>query len=91
MPGDDSLSDSCTSDRCCFPNLEDNSQPHKRHLTSKLNSKTVLVLYSLVPSPIFPYHLLPSPVHPTGFSFCFFPGFLAIFIEQQRQKYYLIL
>ena len=22
--------------------------------------------------------LLPSPVHPTGFSFCFFPGFLAI-------------
>ena len=21
-----------------------------------------------------------SPVHPTGFSFCFFPGFLAIFI-----------
>ena len=27
-----------------------------------------------------PFHLLPSPVHPIGFSFCFFLGFLAIFI-----------
>ena len=48
--------------------------------TSKLNSKTVLVLPSLYPSPIFPFHLSPSPVHPTEFSFCFFPAFLAIFI-----------
>ena len=56
------------------------SQPHKGHLTSKLNSKTVPVLLSLDPSLIFPFHLLPSPVHPTGFSFCFFPGFLVIFI-----------
>ena len=32
------------------------------------------------PSLIFPFHLLPTPVHPTRFSFCFFPGFLAIFI-----------
>ena len=39
-------------------------------------SKTVPVL----PSFIFPFHLLPSPVNPTAFSFCFFPGFLAIFI-----------
>ena len=28
---------------------------------------------------LFPFHLLPSPVHPTGFSFCFFLCFLAIF------------
>ena len=27
----------------------------------------------------FLFHLSPSPVHPTRFSFCFFPGFLAIF------------
>ena len=33
-----------------------------------------------LPSLAFPFHLLPSPVHPTGSSFCFFPGFLAIFI-----------
>ena len=50
-------------------------QPHKDHLTSILNSKTVPVLPALVPSLIFPIHLLPN-----GFSFCFFPGFLAIFI-----------
>ena len=42
------------------------------HLTSKHNSKTVPVW----PSLIFPSHLLPYPVS----SFCFFPGFLAIFI-----------
>ena len=46
------------------------------HLTSKLNFMTVPDL----PSLIFPFHLLPSPVHPTGFFFCIFPGFLAIFI-----------
>ena len=48
----------------------------KGHLTSKLNSKTIPV----IPSFIFPFHLLPSPVHPSIFSFCFFPGCLAIFI-----------
>ena len=47
---------------------------HKAHPTSKLNSKTVTVLPSLAPSPIFHFHLIPSPVHPTGFSFCFIPG-----------------
>ena len=34
-----------------------------------------------------PIHLLPSPMHATGFSFCFFPGFLTIsifVIEQQH-------
>ena len=61
-----------TSDLC-------ESQPHKCNLTFKVNSKMVPVLPSLVPSVIFPFHLLLSPVHPTGFSFCFFPGFLAIF------------
>merc|ERR1719154_450452 len=56
------------------------SQPHKGHLISKLNSNTVSVLPSLDPSLIFPFLLLTSPAaHPTGFSFCFFPGFLAIF------------
>ena len=53
------------------------SQLHKGHLTSKLNYNTVPVL----PSLIYPFHLSPSPVHPTGSFFCFFPGFLAIFIS----------
>ena len=48
----------------------------KGHLTSKQNSMTVPVLLSL----IFPFILSPSPGHPTGFSFCIFSGFLAIFI-----------
>ena len=52
------------------------SQPHKSHLTSTLNTKTVPVL----PSVIFPFHLLPSPMHPARFSFCLFPSFLSIFI-----------
>ena len=43
-------------------------------------SKTVPVLPSLDPSLIFPFYLIPSPVDLTGFSFCFFPGFLAIYI-----------
>ena len=56
-----------------------------RHLlnfvcTNSLNSKTVPVLPSVNPSLIFPFHLLPSLVHPIGFSFYSFPGFLAIFI-----------
>ena len=51
----------------------------KGHLTSNLNSKTVPVLSSLNPSLIFPFHHLPSPVHPTGFTFRVFPGFLVIF------------
>ena len=42
------------------------------HCTSKLNSKNIPAL----PSLIFPFHLLPSPVNPTRFSFGFFPGFL---------------
>ena len=37
----------------------------------------VLVLSSMYPSLI---SFSPFPVHPTRFSFCFFPGFLAIFI-----------
>ena len=49
---------------------------NKVHLTSK----TVPVLPSLDPSLMYPFHLLPSPVHPTGFLFYIFPGFLAIFI-----------
>ena len=56
------------------------SLSHKSPFTSKLNSKTVLVLPSLDRFIILPFHLSPSPVHPTRFSFCFFPGFLAIFI-----------
>ena len=46
-------------------------------ITFELNAKTVPVLPSLDPSLMFPFHLLPSPVHPTGFSFCFFPGMIA--------------
>ena len=48
--------------------------------SSILNFKTFPVLLFLSPSPIFPFHLLPFPVHPTGFSFYIFPGFLAMFI-----------
>ena len=59
------------------------SQPHKGHLTSKLKYRTVPVLPSLV----FLFHLSPSPVHPTEFSFCFFPlpyHFYLVVIEQQH-------
>ena len=56
------------------------SQPHKGHLISKLNFKTVPVLSSLDPSLIFLFHQIPSPVYPPGFSFCFFHSLLAIFI-----------
>ena len=56
------------------------SESHKAHLNSKLNSKTVLVLPSLEPSHIFPFHLLPSPVHALPEFPCFFSGFLAICI-----------
>ena len=41
---------------------------------SKINSMIVSLFFILL------FHLLPSPVYPTGFSFGFFPGFLAIFI-----------
>ena len=52
-------------------------KPREYRITSKLNCMTVPVL----PSLIYPFHLLPSSVvHPIGFSFCFFPDFLAIFI-----------
>ena len=29
------------------------------------------------------YYISPSPVHPTGFYFCFFPGFFAILVVSQ--------
>ena len=54
------------------------SQPYMGHLTSKLNYRW-FPSYLLCDLLIFPFHLLPSRVHPTRFSFCFFPGFLAIF------------
>ena len=54
------------------------SQPHKGHLTSKLKYRR-FSFYLLCTLLLFAFHLLPSPVHPTGFSFYFFPGFLAIF------------
>ena len=66
------------------------NQPHKGHLTSKLNSKTVPVLPSLKYSRIFPFHLLPSPVHPTRFSSCFFPGCLRKSTKVTFKKYIFI-
>ena len=46
-----------------------------------------LLLYISFFSYVFPFHFLPSPLHPTGFSFCFFPGtchsFLVVFEQQQ--------
>ena len=56
-------------------------------VTSKLNSKTVPVLPSLDLFLIFPFHFLAFPVHPTGFSVCFFTGFLAIFILLSSHKF----
>ena len=54
------------------------------HLQTQLQDGSVL------PSPdpflIFPSHLSPSPVHATRFSFCFFPGILAIFILLPSNK-----
>ena len=65
------------------------SKPHKGHLTSKPNYKRYL-FYLLCTLLLFIFHILPSPVHTTGFSFCFFPGFLAIIIlfssQQQQQQ-----
>ena len=49
------------------------------HAFFKLNSLTVSI-FPLTPSRIFHFNLLPFPVHPTGFSFYIFPGFLVIFI-----------
>ena len=53
-------------------------QLHKGHRNSKLKYRRFL-FYLPCPFLLFPFHLLPSPVLPTGFSFCFFPDFLAIF------------
>ena len=53
--------------------------PSLLNVSLQLSFKTVPVLPSLHHSLIFPFHLLPSPVHPTGFFFCFFPGFLVIY------------
>ena len=40
---------------------------------------------------LFPFYLLPSPVHPTGFSYCFFPDFITTTtkISSFRQTYVL--
>ena len=54
------------------------SQAHKDHLTSKLKYMQ-LPSYLLCTLLIFPFHLIPAPMHHTGLSFCFFPGFLAMF------------
>ena len=55
------------------------SKPHKGHLTSKLKCRQ-FPSYLLCILLLVPFHLLPTTVHPTGFCFCLFPGFLAIFI-----------
>ena len=51
--------------------------PRSQYLTYKLKYRRLpFYLCTLL---LFPFHLLPYPVHPTEFSFCFFPGFLVIF------------
>ena len=45
--------------------------------------------YLLCAPLLFPLHLVPSPVHSTGFSFCFSPGFLAIFISSSNNNAWL--
>ena len=55
------------------------SQPHKGHLTSKPNYTGGFRLTFSVPFYYITFSSFTnSPVHPTWFSFCFFPGFLAI-------------
>ena len=54
------------------------SQTRMGHLTSNLIYRR-FPSYLLCTLLLLPFHLLPSLVHPTGFSFCFFPGVLAIF------------
>ena len=55
------------------------SQPHEGHLTTKLNYRR-FPSHLLCTFLLFSFHLLPSLVHPAGFSFCFFRGFLVVFI-----------
>ena len=62
----------------CRPLWDPTSQGSSPHRQIQIRDGSILPF--LDPSLIFPFHILPSPVHPTGFSFCFFPGFLAIFI-----------
>ena len=73
---------------CCFAQYShlidwfgtpSESQLHEGHLTSKLKYKR-FPSYLLCTFLLFSFHLLPSPMHPIRFSFCFFPGFLAIFM-----------
>ena len=54
------------------------NQSRKAHLTSKLKYRRS-PSYLLCTLLLFPFNFLPSPVYPTGFYFCFFPGFLTIF------------
>ena len=61
------------------------SQPHNGHLTFKLKYRRI-PSYLLCTLLLYPFHLLPSPLHPTGFSFSFFLGFLAIFILLSSQQ-----
>ena len=51
---------------------------HKGHLTFTLNYRW-FPSYLLCTFFLLNLNLLPSTVHPTRFSFCFFPGCLAIF------------
>ena len=62
----------------CFCMYPCESQSHKSHLTAKLIYRP-FPSYLLCTLLLFPIHLLLSPVHFTGFSFCFLPGFHAIF------------
>ena len=54
------------------------------HLQTQFNDGSRFTLSW--PYLIFPFHVLPSAVHPTGFTFCFFPDFLAIFIMLSSNK-----
>ena len=47
---------------------------------STTDGSRLILSYLLFTLLLFPFNILPYPVHLTVFSFCFFPGFLAIFI-----------
>ena len=77
---------------CYIKEKKINHLTHRKqgHLTSKLNSETVPVLPSVYPSLTYPFHHSPSPVHLTGFSYCFFPRFYAIFTSNTKQQHALL-
>ena len=65
--------------------LREPTSQESPHLQTQLQA--IPVLSSLYPF-LINFSSLPSPVHSTGFSLCFFPGFLAIFALMSSKNNY---